>query len=151
MGGHYHDTMNHPDLAGFPVVVEHDIAWGDMDAYQHVNNVVYFRYFENARIPWLDKVGWDTIEVDGIGPILHSTSARYRRALTYPDRILIGVRAIEVQLDRATVEYRIVSTKLNALAADGQAVIVSYDYSASEKCPIPESVRKAMEELQAHP
>ena len=140
MGGHYHDTMNHPDLAGFPVVVEHDIAWGDMDAYQHVNNVVYFRYFENARIPWLDKVGWDTIEVDGIGPILHSTSARYRRALTYPDRILIGVRAIEVQLDRATVEYRIVSTKLNALAADGQAVIVSYDYSASEKCPIPEGV-----------
>ncbi len=148
MGGHYHDTMNHPDLAGFPVVVEHDIAWGDMDAYQHVNNVVYFRYFENARIPWLDKVGWDTIEVDGIGPILHSTSARYRRALTYPDRILIGVRAIEVQLDRATVEYRIVSTKLNALAADGQAVIVSYDYSASKKCPIPEGVRKAMEEMR---
>ena len=144
--------MNYPDLAGFPVVVEHDIAWGDMDAYQHVNNVVYFRYFELARLHWLDRIGWmKSREVTGQGPIIASTSARYRRALAYPDRILIGVRAIEIQLDRATIEYRIVSTKLNALAADGQAVIVSYDYSASKKCPIPEGVRRAMEEAQAHP
>ena len=144
--------MSHPELAGFPVVVEQDIAWGDMDAYQHVNNVVYFRYFENARIPWLDRIGWMKLrEESGYGPIIASTSARYRRPINYPDHILIGVRAIDVQVDRVTIEYRLVSTKLNALAADGQAVVVSYDYNAAKKCPIPDAVRKAIEELQAHP
>ena len=142
--------MTHPELADFPVFVEQDIAWGDMDAYQHVNNVVYFRYFENVRIPWLDRIGWMKLREEiGLGPIIASTSARYRRPVSYPDRILIGVRAADVQLDRMTIEYRIVSAKLNALAADGQAVVVSYDYNAAKKCPIPDTVRKAIQELEA--
>lgn len=141
--------MTHPELARFPVVVEQDVAWGDMDSYQHVNNVVYFRYFENARIPWLDRIGWMKLRAEtGFGPIIASTSARYRRPISFPDHILIGVRAADVQLDRVTIEYRIVSTKLNALAADGEAVVVSYDYNAAKKCPIPEAVRKAIEELE---
>ncbi len=43
-------------LKGFPVVVEITVAWGEMDALKHVNNVVYFRYFENARIAYFEKV-----------------------------------------------------------------------------------------------
>jgi acyl-CoA thioester hydrolase len=142
--------MTNLELAGFPIVVEQDVAWGDMDAYQHVNNVVYFRYFENARIPWLERIGWMKLrDQSGLGPIIASTRARYRRPVSYPDRILIGVRASDVQTDRVTIEYRIVSAKLNALAADGQAVVVSYDYHAAKKCPIPESVRAAIQELEA--
>ncbi len=45
-------------LPSYPVVVEWDVAWGDMDAYGHVNNVVYFRYFEQARIAYLERIGW---------------------------------------------------------------------------------------------
>lgn len=136
----------HPDLADCPVIVEQDVAWGEMDAYQHVNNVAYFRYFENARIPWLEQIGWMKLrEESGFGPILASTSARYRRPVSYPDRLFIGVRVLSLELDRLTIEYRIVSRKLNALAADGQAVVVSYDYNAGAKCPIPDSVRAAIE------
>lgn len=146
MNGHL--VANHPDLAGFPVVVELDVAWGEMDAYQHVNNVVYFRYFENARLPWLGRTGWLQLrEERGLGPILASTSARYRRPLTYPDRIAVGVRAKGVEFDRVTIEYRLVSAKWNAIAADGEAVIVSYDYSANRKCPIPDEVRHAIGSL----
>ena len=141
--------MNHPDLAGFPVVVEQDVAWGEMDAYQHVNNVVYFRYFENARIPWLDRIGWMKLrEAEGLGPIIASTSARYRRPVSFPDRIFVGVRAKAVEFDRVTIEYRLVSAKWNAIAADGEAVVVSYDYRAGKKCPIPESVKQAIQEAQ---
>ena len=141
--------MTHPDLAGFPVVVEQDVAWGDMDAYQHVNNVVYFRYFENARVPWLEKIGWMKLRADqDLGPIIASTSARYRRPVSFPDRIAIGVRAMDVQLVRVVIEYRLVSAKWNGIAADGEAVVVSYDYNAGKKCPIPESVRQAIQEAQ---
>ena len=142
--------MNHPDLAGFPVVVVMDVAWGDMDAYQHVNNVVYFRYFENARVPWLDRVGWMQLrEAEGLGPIIASTSARFRRPVSYPDRVAVGVRAKSVEFDRVVIEYRLVSAKWNAIAADGEAVVVSFDYRNNKKCPVPESVAKTIEDLQS--
>lgn len=141
--------MTHPELAGFPVVVELDVAWGEMDAYAHVNNVVYFRYFENARIAYLARVGWmASKEANGLGPILHSTSARFRKPVAHPDRLLVAARVGDVQPDRVTFEYRIVSTRLDAVACEGQAVVVSYDYRAAAKCPIPDAVRKAITELE---
>jgi acyl-CoA thioester hydrolase len=142
--------MTHPELAGYPVVVEVDVAWGEMDSYAHVNNVVYFRYFENARIAYLDRVGWSASKLEhGLGPILHSTSARFRRPVTYPDHLLVGARATDIQSDRVVFELRIVSTRLNAVACEGQAIVVSYDYGVGAKAPIPESVRRAIEELEA--
>lgn len=141
--------MTHPELSGFPVVVELDVAWGEMDSYAHVNNVVYFRYFENARIAYLDRVGWQASKLQtGLGPILHSTSARFRKPVTYPDHLSVGVRVTDVQTDRVAFEFRLISTRLSAVACEGQAVIVSYDYNAGAKCPIPEGVRWAIEELE---
>jgi len=142
--------MSHPELALFPVVIELDVAWGEMDAYAHVNNVVYFRYFENARIVYLDRIGWMASKLEsGLGPILASTSARYRKPVSYPDHLLVGARISDIQTDRVTFDYRLVSTKLNAVACEGQAVVVSYDYRADQKTAIPEAVRQAIEELEA--
>jgi len=47
-----------------------------------------------------------------------------------------------------TFEYRVVSAKWNAVACDGEAVVVSYDYLAAAKCPIPDAVRSAIEALE---
>src|SRR6266516_7437858 len=67
-------------LRGFPVIVTQAVVWGDMDSYQHVNNVVYFRYFENGRLEYFRRLGWFEIEMaTGIGPILQATQARFRR------------------------------------------------------------------------
>ena len=141
--------MSHPELAAFPVVVELEVAWGEMDSYAHVNNVVYFRYFENARIVYLERIGWmASKDAVGLGPILASTSARFRKPVSYPDHLLVGARVSDVQTDRVTFDYRLVSTRLNAVAAEGQALVVSYDYRAGAKCPIPDAVRKAIEELE---
>ena len=66
-------------LVDYPIVVEISVAWGDMDAFQHVNNTAYFRYFENARIVYFDKIGIiDMLRQTGIGPILGSTSCTYK-------------------------------------------------------------------------
>jgi acyl-CoA thioester hydrolase len=141
--------MTHPELSAFPVVVELDVAWGDMDAFAHVNNVVYFRYFENARIAYLDRVGWmRSREETGIGPIVASTSARFRKPLSYPDHLLVGARASDIQSDRMTIEHRIVSTRWDAVATDGQVVVVSFDYRQGRKAPIPDAVRTAIAALE---
>lgn len=140
--------MSHPELALFPVVIELDVAWAEMDSFGHVNNIVYFRYFENARIAYLDRVGWMASMRDaGIGPIVSATSARFRKPVKYPDRLLVGARVSDVQPDRVTMEHRAVSTAWNAVACEGQATVVCYDYRAAAKAAIPEPIRTAIAEL----
>jgi acyl-CoA thioester hydrolase len=137
-------------LAGFPIIVEQRVVWGEMDAYQHVNNVVYFRYFENARLEYFRRLNWFEFEDrTGIGPILASTSARFRRPLTYPDTIRIGARVSGMEKDRFTLEHLIVSAALNDVATEGQGTIVTFHYARGEKVPIPNELRRRIEELEA--
>lgn len=133
----------------FPVVVETPVAWGDMDYWRHVNNIVFFRYFESARIEYLDRIGFrQEVEGGSVGPILSATNARFRRPLTYPDTVLVGARATEVQVDRFVMEYRLVSRAQGAVAADGGGTLVSFDYAANVKAPLPPQVRAALERLE---
>ena len=137
-------------LAGFPVVVRKAVVWGEMYSYNHVNNVVYFRYFENARLEYFRRMGWFEYEdATGIGPILASTQCRFRRPLTYPDTIAIAGRVIDVAADRFTLEHRVVSQALGAVAAVGQGVVVSYHYGRGEKVPLPDELRRRIAELEA--
>jgi acyl-CoA thioester hydrolase len=137
-------------LAGYPVLVTQAVVWGDMDSYEHVNNVVYFRYFENARLEYFRRMDWFNLEKEiGVGPILAATSARFRKALTYPDTISIAARVEEIGEDRFMLQHIIVSHKLAAVATEGQGTIVTYDYANQRKVPVPEEVRRRIEELEA--
>lgn len=141
--------MTHAHLAGFPVVVEADVAWGEMDSFRHLNNVVYFRHFENARVEYLRRVGWfELMDTTGVGPIVASTQARFRRAVKWPDRLLVGARVITIDTDRVTFEHRIVSTALDDLATDGQAVVVCFDYNAGKKVALPFELRERIDRLE---
>ena len=136
-------------LATYPVVIEQAVVWGDMDSYQHVNNVVYFRYFENARLEYFRRLDWFKFEEQtGIGPILGFTQARFRRPLTYPDIIRIAARVSEVGDDRLTMEHIIVSQQLQAVATEGKSTIVTFNYGASSKVPVPEELRRRIAELE---
>lgn len=120
-----------------------------MDAYGHVNNATFFRYFETARIAFLDRSGFlASYDRQRIGAILHSTDCRFRRALVFPDEVLVGTRTLDVAEDRFTMAYRIVSLAQDAVAADGTGIVVAYDYRAGTKVPLPEEVRRGVEELR---
>ena len=139
-------SASKPLLQAFPVVVGVSVAWGEMDAFGHVNNVVYFRYFENARIEYLRRIAFDNALQ--VGPILASTSCRFRRPLTYPDDLHVGVRTTDIGEDRFTIEYRLVSERLGEVAAEGEGVVVAYDYQKARKAILPPSVRRAIEDLE---
>jgi len=135
-------------LAGFPVVVEQAVAWGDMDSYRHVNNVVYFRYFENARLEYLRRIGWFEFEQQtGIGPILQATQARFRRPLNYPDTIRIGARVSTIGHDRFTLEHIVVSHGQGLVAAEGKGTVVAFHYANGTKVALPEPLRQAIADL----
>jgi acyl-CoA thioester hydrolase len=137
-------------LAGYPVIVEQVVVWGEMDSYRHVNNVVYFRYFENGRLEYFRRLGWSEIERQtGVGPILAATSARFRRALTYPDTIAIATRVTSLAEDRFVLQHLIVSHKLGAVVTEGEGTIVTFHYERGAKAPIPEVLRKRIAELES--
>ena len=139
----------HDLLREFPVVIETPVAWGAMDAYGHVNNTVYFRWFESARIAYLDRIGFrDASAHGGVGPILGSTRCRFRRALDYPDTVRVGARVTALDDDRFTHAYRVVSEAAGGVAAEGEGVIVAYDYERREKAELPEAVHRAIEALR---
>ncbi len=136
-------------LAGFPIVVDVPLRWGDMDAFGHVNNTVFFRYFEIARIELLIRIAFREGAMNGgVGPILASTSCRFRRPLAFPDTVRVGTRATEIGEDRFTMEYRLVSTAQAAVAAEGEGVVVAYDYGAGAKARLPAEVRARLEALR---
>jgi len=142
-------------LNGFAIVIEIPIAWGDMDAFGHVNNVAFFRYFESARVAYLTRIEFAEGPRTGVvGPILHSTHCRFRRALTYPDTVVVGARTVELGEDRFRMEYRLSSRALGEVAAEGGGTVVSIDYATGRKAPIPDNVRaniRALDESALQP
>jgi acyl-CoA thioester hydrolase len=142
--------MSEALLTGYPVIIEQAVAWGEMDAYQHVNNVVYFRYFENSRLEYFRRLDWLAMQNDtGVGPILASTQARFRKPLTYPDVIQIAARIAEVGVDRLVMEHRIVSRRLGAVATEGEGIIVTFDYARGAKASVPDELRRRIAALEA--
>ncbi len=143
-------NMPNAVLDPFPVIIQTNVAWGEMDAFQHVNNIVYFRYFESGRMAYFERINFADPEANhGIGPILAHTQCRFRKALTYPDTISIGVRVEEIKADRFTMALAIFSHRLQKIAAEGTAEIVAFDYRENRKAPLPPAVRMKIEELES--
>jgi len=137
-------------LEGFPVIVEFPVAWGEMDALGHVNNIVYFRYFETARIAYFERVKLlELMEKTGIGPILASTHCRFRAPLAYPDVVSIGASVSDIGPDRLTMKYIVASHRLSKIAAEGEGVLVTYDYRNNRKVPVPAEVKRSILDLEA--
>ena len=125
-------------LTDFPVTIELPVVWGDMDAFAHVNNSKYFRYFESAHIAYFEKIDFIKFKENlGVGPILSKTSCRFKRALSYPDVVQIGARSTDIEQDRFLIHYRVVSKKHNAVAAEGVAMFVCFDYRKNKKTSLP--------------
>lgn len=129
-------------LRTYPVVFETPVAWGEMDSLQHVNNIVYFRYFESARMAYFDRLDfWTYMAETGVGPILASTQCKFRVPLTYPDKVSVGARISEIEDDRFVMKYVVVSHGHAKVAAEGEGLIVSYDYRELRKASLPEEIK----------
>jgi acyl-CoA thioester hydrolase len=140
--------MKHEDLSDFPVVKIIPVQWGDEDAFGHVNNTVYIRWCETARVEYLARIGLWMVAPDGIGPILAGISCDYRRPLNYPDNVHIGARVTRIGNSSFRMEHRIVSEVLGVVAADAHSTVVVLDYKRNKSVRVPEPVRKAVEQLE---
>lgn len=138
----------HQIQSRYPLILSQDVIWGDMDAYGHVNNIVYFRYFEDARMAYFEKVGvGEHKEQWEIGPILAATHCNYRLPLDYPDRIHIATRASILSPKKINLEYVVFSESRDAVVAEGESLVVYYDYANGKSCEVPEEIVAAIRML----
>ena len=122
--------------------------WMDNDQYGHVNNVVYYSYFDTAVNGYLiEASGCDVRELPSIG-IVAETSCRFLSELSFPDLVHAGL-ALE-KLGTSSVVYRIGLFRNQSAepAALGRFVHVYVDSVTRRPVPIPAPVRKALETLQ---
>ena len=136
-------------LESFAVRVENTVAWGEMDAFQHVNNIVYFRYFENARIAYFRELRlMEMMTETGIGPILKSTDCNFKLRLTYPDTVTVGARTTDIGTDQFLMQYRVVSHRHGKVAAEGEGLLVTFDYREGHKAPVPDALRQKIRAIE---
>jgi acyl-CoA thioester hydrolase len=124
--------------------IEMPLRWGDMDAMGHLNNVMYFRLMEEARIQWFAAFGFATMP-SGQAPILAHAACDFVKAMTYP--ALAIVRQVVTKVGRSSVEMSLTIERKDepgVLYATGRTVIVWYDYVAGKSTPWPESIRSRL-------
>jgi acyl-CoA thioester hydrolase len=125
------------------------LRWGDMDAMGHVNNTVYFRFMEQARISWFDRLVPEDEAWQSTGIVIANASCNYKRAITYPGtvevKLYVGTPGgaslptyYELRVDDDPVPY-----------ADGSAVVVFIDMTSQKSKRIPEAIRARLERAEA--
>jgi len=133
------------ELAEYPVIYEQKVAWGDMDAFGHVNNAVYYRYIESARICYFEELN---IFQQDIYTVVASSQCQYLRPLFYPDQLKIGARVEEMRSSAIRMSYILWSGQQQNIAARGEAVIVCVDKLNLQKIPMPENIRQNIKEIE---
>jgi acyl-CoA thioester hydrolase len=142
------DHQTPQKLGAYPLSVDIEVAWGDMDAFQHVNNTVYLRFFETARIALFQASGlMEPMQIQGIGPILGQVACTFKFPLTFPDRVRVGALVSDLQEDRFYVRHAVWSLRHDRLAAFGHGRIVMIDYRKGGKVALPADLRQALEKF----
>jgi acyl-CoA thioester hydrolase len=132
------------------VAIEIPVAWGEMDAFGHVNNVVYLRWFESGRMALFDRVGIRLREVgSGCAPILAHTSCTFVAPVRYPDTVTVRTSITRIGNKSFTMGYEVHSEALGGVAARGDGVVVWYDYAQDGSVALPEELRARLGEYLA--
>jgi acyl-CoA thioester hydrolase len=130
-----------PDEKKLTLEMTIPIRWGDMDRMGHVNNTVYFRYFEIVRLEWLHEVGAAT-DPGGSGPVIINAFCNFLRQLTYPGDVL--ARHYVANPGRTSFDTYITLERTDqpgVVYAEGGSKTVWTDYRAQKSAPLPDWLR----------
>ncbi|MCI4440429.1 thioesterase family protein [Tibeticola sp.] len=121
------------------------IRWGDMDAMGHVNNTVYFRYMESARIEWFERFGCP-VDPQGEGPVIGNAFCNFLRQLEYPGvlRVRTYVGAVGNSSFDTYHEILLDDDAEARVRANGGATVVWVNFPEQRAVPLPERIRQAL-------
>ena len=124
------------------------IRWGDMDAMGHVNNTVYFRYMEQARISWFDALVPENDAWSRTGIVIVTASCHYRRPITYPGTVEVRLSVGKLGGASVATHYELRVDRDSVLYADGEAVVVFVSSSTQKPIRIPDEIRLRLQRAE---
>jgi acyl-CoA thioester hydrolase len=132
----------------FPLTLTVPVAWGDMDSFGHVNNAVYHRWLESARVEIFRRIGLlDRMERERVGPILARTEIDYRAPVKWPDTVRVEVGVEKVGRSSFVLAYRVTSEGHGgAVVAEAKTTIVHLDYNRGVAVPLDDELRGRLAE-----
>jgi len=124
-----------------------DTRWHDNDVYGHVNNIVYYAFFDTAVNGHLIRAGCLDVQASAVIGLVVETQCRYFKPITFPDVVHAGIRV--AKLGRSSVRYEIglFANDDDSAAAQVHFVHVYVDRAANRPVPIPDGVRRVLEGL----
>jgi acyl-CoA thioester hydrolase len=121
------------------------IRWGDMDGMNHVNNTIYFRYLEIARIDWMRSIGCQP-DPQGDGPVIVNAFCNFYKQLEYPGDVLLKMYVSDPGRTSfeswGTMER---SDDPGVIYAAGGATTVWVNFPSQKSTPLPDSMRRYLE------
>ena len=123
------------------------VRFGDLDANRHLNNVVFLRYFETARIAYLRELvpSHDPAnpEADAFGLIFAECHINYRSPVLFDEEVAVRCSIGNVKRSSFRVEFEMrVGSRL---VAEGYGVLVGFDYTAQAAAQLPDELRETLE------
>ena len=132
-----------PKADGYALAVPLEVRFRDMDSMGHVNNAVFFTYFENARISYWRAV--PEIRSRGeVGYILARAECDFKSPATIGDELCCHIRVASFGRSSFTFEYLLRDERTGRLVAEARTVQVGYDYAAAEVRPLDEGLKSAI-------
>lgn len=125
--------------------------WMDNDAYQHVNNVVYYSFFDTAVNRFLIDKGVLDIHSDEVVGMVVDTGCSYFSSISFPDTVHAGVRVAKIGNSSVRYELALYRNGDQQPAAAGHFVHVYVDRNTNRSAPIPDKVRAVLETITSPP
>jgi acyl-CoA thioester hydrolase len=116
------------------------IRWGDMDAYGHVNNTIYFRFMEQNRVEYLEQQGYKVMP-EGTAPVIINASCTFLVPLTYPGVVEIHMFCGQPGRSSIPTHYEIRLQGDDTLYASGESKIVWMEVASGKSVAIPDKLR----------
>jgi acyl-CoA thioester hydrolase len=120
------------------------VRFGDLDAMKHLNNVVFLRYFETARINYLNQLmdSHDPVSRNGFAFIFASCQIDYRSPAHFDEEVAVRVRPAACGTKSLKLEFEMAVGE--RLIAQGHGVLVGYDYERGATMPLPDALKKRL-------
>ena len=137
--------------ADFPVLIPITTRWADNDAYGHVNNVAYYSFFDTAVNQWLLRAGLLDIAQSPLIGLVVETGCRYRRPLSYPMPLEVGLRVARLGTSSVRYDVAVFGPDAEEAAAEGHFTHVYVRRETGRPEPIPEEMRAVFATITAAP
>lgn len=124
------------------------IDWSELDTFGHVNNVVFYRYIQSARVRFWEQIGlYDKYERDKIAPLLANAAIDFKKPLYYPGNVIIEYQPTFIKNTSFGLEYKIKNDNMEIVAI-GKDIMVLFDFKENLKMNIPDFLRKNIQQFK---